>query len=118
VLTTATVLARLSPEDESALLQPLLRSSNVRIWYTRPRQFARLDPLAATLELLVRPEVTEGLPPTVDALQGYHGLIVAAPESDAQMAERVAQLGASAPPILYLTADDESAVPGGAGITR
>ena len=77
VLALTAVLGRLSPQDEAAVIKPLVGRAPRRVWYARDPAFSAFDPLDAALSAMADP-VTRDRLPTPAELEGHDLLIVAA----------------------------------------
>lgn len=83
VLSSMTVLARLSPSEEAELFTPLLPQSPTQAWYCRQEGLSPTDPLETALRMLCRVEVHDHLPTRRGELGGCDTLVAAAGQSDA-----------------------------------
>jgi HD-like signal output (HDOD) protein len=107
ILSLTTLLARLSPAEESKLIEPLLPLRPVRVWLARDPSLSAFDPTAAALKLLADTTVHDALP-APDAWPGHDCLVVlsratsAAGFTSRDIAQARSQLPGK-PPTLWLT---------------
>jgi len=66
ILALTPLLARLPPDEEDKLSQPLLEKTGKRVWFTRDSSFSSFDPLESALEAMADVKVSENLPTSGD----------------------------------------------------
>ncbi len=78
ILSLTGTLARLSRDDEAALMSPLLKPAPHTMWLARDPAFSQYDPVQAALESLAAVEVHDRLPKMSQEWGGLQSLGVAA----------------------------------------
>jgi hypothetical protein len=96
-------LARLSAEDELALMTPPLPRHSVKVWVARDPALAELDPLSVALSLLAEAQVSHRLP-TAAELPGLGAVVaVLGPGAKANLREEHVASIASSSVLTFLT---------------
>lgn len=101
------MLARLSPADEVALMQPAYPAADVKVWLARDPSLSSFDPIAAALGSVAELVVSSELPTTAQ-LQEYAGLVVVAASTSTSrftphdINKALSGTSQSPPPVLWL----------------
>lgn len=78
VLSSTSLLSRLSKEDEARLVRPYFPRHNLKLYYARHPGFSAFDPLGAALDSLAETTISEQPPQRSTDLDGFDGVLVSA----------------------------------------
>lgn len=78
VLSSTSLLSRLSKEDEARLARPHFPRRNLKLCYARHPGFSAFDPIGAALDSLAETTTTEQAPVRSTDLDGFDGVFVSA----------------------------------------
>jgi CheY-like chemotaxis protein/HD-like signal output (HDOD) protein len=113
-LATVSALAKVDPEEEATLSNPMIGLRETMVCYVRPPQFASLDPVAAALGNLGNVKIYDRLMKP-EGLGEAQGLVVVAPEAENSLMLDVIRLRNSCRPempVLSLISADAQPTPG------